>query len=133
MANDHSAGTSADNCFRVPQKAMLIYMGEAFSYERTVQLTQQRRILEALRRRAKVDEDYKQDITATKMSEEAKGDFGAYSHGQLIDATLYNIRRERRNELCAEALRWEDLKRWRASRPLISKPYPCEGMLLLGK
>lgn len=63
------------------------------------------------------------------MNEEAKGDFGAYSHGQLIDATLYNIRRERRNELCAEALRWEDLKRWRACDQLISKPYRVEGML----
>ena len=66
------------------------------------------------------------------MSEEAKGDFGAYSHGQLIDATLYNIRRERRNELCAEALRWEDLKRWRACDQLISKPYRVEGMLYWG-
>ena len=47
------------------------------------------------------------------MLEEAKGDFAAYSHGTMIDPTLYNIRRERRNELCAEAFRWDDLKRWR--------------------
>ena len=50
----------------------------------------------------------------------------------MIDATLYNIRRERRNELCAEALRWEDLKRWRACDQLISKPYRVEGMLYWG-
>ena len=79
-----------------------------------------------------MDEDYNKTIAATQMSEEAKGDFGAYSHGQLIDATLYNIRRERRNELCAEALRWEDLKRWRACDQLISKPYRVEGMLYWG-
>lgn len=53
----------------------------------------------AIRRRAKVDEDYNKTIAATDMAQEAKGDWGAYSHGQLIDATLYNIRRERRCDL----------------------------------
>ena len=41
-------------------------------------------------------------------------DWGAYTAGQLVDPTLYNIRRERRCELMAEGLRWMDLKRWRA-------------------
>ena len=46
---------------------------------------------------------------------EAKGDWGAYSHNQLLtDKTLYNIRRERRNELIGEGLRMDDLKRWRS-------------------
>ena len=66
------------------------------------------------------------------MMKEAEGDFGAYSHGQLIDATLYNIRRERRNELCAEALRWEDLKRWRALDQLKDTPFRPQGMLYWG-
>ena len=66
------------------------------------------------------------------MSEEAKGDWGAYSHGQLIDPTLYNIRRERRNELCAEAYRWTDLKRWRALDQMKTTPYRTEGMLYWG-
>ena len=87
----------------------------------------------ALRRRAKVDEDYNKTIAATQMSEEAKGDFGAYSHGQLIDATLYNIRRERRNELCAEALRWEDLKTLACMRPVDIQTLPCRRYAILGK
>ena len=28
----------------------------------------------------------------------------------MIDPTLYNIRRERRNELCAEAFRWDEFE-----------------------
>lgn len=130
MANDHSAGTSGGIVFRAAE-AMLIYMEASYEKNGTIDATADG-YWKALRRRAKVDEDYNKTITATKMSEEAKGDFGAYSHGQLIDATLYNIRRERRNELCAEALRWEDLKRWRACDQLISKPYRVEGMLYWG-
>lgn len=130
MANDHSAGTSGGIVFRAAE-AMLIYMEASYEKNGRIDATADG-YWKALRRRAKVDEDYNKTITATQMSEEAKGDFGAYSHGQLIDATLYNIRRERRNELCAEALRWEDLKRWRACDQLISKPYRVEGMLYWG-
>ena len=130
MANDHSAGTSGGIVFRAAE-AMLIYMEASYEKNGRIDATADG-YWKALRRRAKVDEDYNKTITATKMSEEAKGDFGAYSHGQLIDATLYNIRRERRNELCAEVLRWEDLKRWRACDQLISKPYRVEGMLYWG-
>ena len=46
------------------------------------------------------------------MSKE--NDWGAYSAGQLVDPTLFNIRRERRNEFIGEGMRWDDLKRWRA-------------------
>jgi hypothetical protein len=52
----------------------------------------------ALRERAGVDEDYTKTIAATDMSREAENDWGAYSAGELIDPTLYNIRRERRCE-----------------------------------
>ena len=130
MANDHSAGTSGGIVFRAAE-AMLIYMEASYEKNGRIDGTADG-YWKALRRRAKVDEDYNKTIAATQMNEEAKGDFGAYSHGQLIDATLYNIRRERRNELCAEALRWEDLKRWRACDQLISKPYRVEGMLYWG-
>ena len=47
----------------------------------------------ALRERAHVDTDYNKTIAATVMSEEAKNDWGAYSAGQLVDPTLYNIDR----------------------------------------
>ena len=47
------------------------------------------------------------------MSRE-KADWGSYSAGSQVDATLYNIRRERRVELAAEGFRFNDLKRWRS-------------------
>lgn len=85
-----------------------------------------------LRRRAKVDEDFNKTVQATDMTQEAKNDWGAYSAGQLIDPTLYNIRRERRSEFIAEGMRWMDLKRWRAFDQLIKKPYQIEGFKLWG-
>ncbi len=85
-----------------------------------------------VRQRAGVDEDYNKTITATVMSEEAKTDWGAYSGGQVIDATLYNIRRERRCELMAEGFREMDLRRWRAMDQMISTPYHIEGFKLWG-
>lgn len=64
------------------------------------------------------------------MTKEAENDWGAYSAGQLIDPTLYNIRRERRCELLSEGFRMDDLKRWRAFDQLITKPCHIEGMHL---
>ena len=56
----------------------------------------------ALRARAGVDTDYQKTINATDMSKEALNGWDAYSHGALVDATLYNIRRERRCEFIGE-------------------------------
>lgn len=81
-----------------------------------------------LRRRAGVDEDFTKTITATDMSKESLNDFGAYTAGQIIDATRYNIRRERRSEFLAEGMRWMDLIRWRALDQLIDHPYHPEGI-----
>lgn len=131
MASVESRSTSGTVVFRGAE-ALLAYMEASYEY---YSQTGSPRIDEtadkywrALRRRAGVEEDYNITIGATQMTKEAKGDFGAYSHGQLIDATLYNIRRERRNELCAENTRWEDLKRWRACDQLIGQPYRIQGM-----
>lgn len=67
-------------------------------------------------------------IAATDMSKETL-DWGAYSAGQLLDdAVLYNIRRERRSELMAEALRMDDLLRWRALDQLVGNYYHMEGI-----
>ena len=82
----------------------------------------------AIRTRAGVDTDYQKTINATNMSEEAKGDWGAYSQGSLIDATLYNIRRERRCEFIGEGMRWDDLVRWRSMDQLVNTPYIPEGV-----
>lgn len=130
MANDHSRGTSGGIVFRGAE-ALLIYMEASYEKNGNIDATADK-YWRALRSRAKVDPDYNKTIAATDMMKEAEGDFAAYSHGQLIDATLYNIRRERRNELCAEALRWEDLKRWRALDQMKDKPFRPQGMLYWG-
>lgn len=85
-----------------------------------------------IRERAKVSTDFAKTIAATNMAEEAKNDWGAYSAGSLIDPTLYNIRRERRSELMGEALRYMDLRRWRAMDQMITTPYHIEGFKLWG-
>lgn len=84
-----------------------------------------------LRTRAKVNTDFNQTIAATVMSRETQ-DWGAYSANVLVSPTLYNIRRERRNELMAEGLRFMDLKRWRAMDQMIATPYHFEGFKLWG-
>ena len=86
----------------------------------------------AIRNRAGVDPNYQKTIDATDMTQEAKGDWGAYSAGNLVDKTLYNIRRERRCELMAEGLRQMDLLRWRAMDQLFTTPYHIEGFKLWG-
>ncbi len=112
MQTLHERGTTGSITFRGTE-ALLNYM-EA-SYEKTGNIDNTAdSYWRALRRRAKVNEDYTVTIAATDMTKEAEGDFGAYSHGKLVDATLYNIRRERRNEFIGEGMRWDDLKRWRA-------------------
>lgn len=121
---------TASIIFRASE-ALLNYM-EA-SYEKTGKIDADAdKYWKALRRRAKVDEDYTKTIAATVMSEEAKGDWGAYSAGKLIDPTLYNIRRERRCELMAEGHRLNDLRRWAALDQLITTPYQIEGIKYWG-
>ena len=67
----------------------------------------------ALRVRAGMSDDYRQTIENTVMANES-GDWGSWSAGTQVDATLYSIRRERRIELAAEGHRMADLKRWRS-------------------
>ena len=83
-----------------------------------------------LRQRAGVDEDYNSTIAATDMAQEAENDWGAYSHGQIVDATLYNIRRERRCEFIGEGFRYMDLIRWRAMDQL--NGYQLKGAKIFG-
>ena len=78
----------------------------------------------ALRSRAGVDTDYKKTIAATDLTKEI--DLARYSGTQLVDATLYNIRRERRSELIAEGMRKDDLYRWRSLDMM--QNYWVEGM-----
>ena len=82
----------------------------------------------AIRARAGVDTDFNKTIAATDMTTEGKGDWAAYSGGKLVDATLYNIRRERRDEFISEGLRYDDLMRWRSMDQV--KNYVIEGFNL---
>ncbi|HJC96196.1 MAG TPA: RagB/SusD family nutrient uptake outer membrane protein, partial [Candidatus Phocaeicola gallinarum] len=77
-----------------------------------------------LRTRAGVDADYKKTIEATDLTKEI--DLARYSGTELVDKTLYNIRRERRSEFIAEGMRKDDLYRWRALDMM--QNYWMEGM-----
>lgn len=111
-------------------EALLNYM-EA-SYEKTGSLDgNAREYWQILRCRALVDDNIDKTISTTDMMKEAENDFGAYSAGKVLtDATLYNIRRERRSEFISEGLRYMDLCRWRAMDQLITKSYIPEGIHL---
>ncbi|MDO5075360.1 MAG: RagB/SusD family nutrient uptake outer membrane protein [Bacteroidales bacterium] len=124
MQGTHHWGTSGSLVMRAAE-ALLIYMEATYELNHSLDATAEN-YWRALRTRAGVSPDFAATIAATNMAEEAKGDFGAYSHKQLIDATLYNIRRERRCELIGEGLRWADLQRWRACDQV--KDYQVEGM-----
>ena len=121
-------GISASVVFRGAE-ALLNYMEASYEKNQTIDATAAK-YWKALRTRAKVDPDYTKTINATVMTEEAKNDFGAYSHGALVNTTLYNIRRERRNEFIAEGMRLNDLRRWRALDQV--NGYQIEGMRYWG-
>ncbi|NLO48899.1 MAG: RagB/SusD family nutrient uptake outer membrane protein [Clostridiales bacterium] len=92
-----------------------------------------RQYWQAIRERARVDTDIDKTIGATDLSKEAPNDWGAYSAGKMLtDPVLYNIRRERRCEMMAEALRWMDLQRWRSLDQMITTPYHIEGFKVWG-
>lgn len=74
--------------------------------------------------------DPERTIAATDMSQETE-DWGAWTAGKLLtDATLFNIRRERRSEFIGEGMRADDLARWRSYDQLISAPVHMEGIHL---
>lgn len=128
MQTLHHKGTTGSIIFRGTE-ALLNYIEACYEKNGNIDGTADN-YWRALRTRAKVDPDYNKTIAATDMAKEAEGDFGAYSHGQLVDATLYNIRRERRNEFIGEGMRWTDLKRWRACDQI--NGYQVEGMRYWG-
>lgn len=128
IADDHFKGTTGSIIFRGTE-ALLNYMEACVERTGNVDATATK-YWQALRKRAYVDPDFNKTVTATVMAEEAKGDWGAYSHGKLIDPLLYNVRRERRNEFIAEGMRWDDLKRWRSMDQI--NGYQIEGMRYWG-
>jgi hypothetical protein len=86
-----------------------------------------------LRTRAGVDPDFRKTIAATDMQKEAAtGNWAVWSGNQMVDATLFNIRRERNSEMWGEDLRKYDIRRWRSLDGLINTPYHVEGFKIWG-
>lgn len=81
----------------------------------------------AIRDRSKVG-NWQTTIDNTDMEKEKETDWGAYSAGKLVDATLFNIRRERRCELMVEGFRAADVRRWRSMDQMIDTPYHVLGV-----
>jgi hypothetical protein len=105
-----TAGTTETPIFRVAE-AYLNYI-EA-SYERGGALDGSALgYWKLLRDRAGVDNDIQKTISNTDLSKER--DLATYSAGAMVSPTLYNIRRERRNEFIAEGMRLADLYRWKS-------------------
>lgn len=129
--SEGSMGSSGSIVFRAVE-AYLNYIEASYLKEGSIN-GKAAQYWAAIRERAGVNPDFSITIAATDMQQEAENDLAAYSAGQLLtDATLYNIRRERRNELIAEGMRFADLKRWRALDQLKSDPYMVEGFKVWG-
>ncbi|MFI3322406.1 MAG: RagB/SusD family nutrient uptake outer membrane protein [Rikenellaceae bacterium] len=110
-------------------EAYLNYIEASYEKNGSIDATAEK-YWKALRQRANVDTDFNKTIAATNMSIEADGDWGAYTAGQLVDATRYNIRRERRNELMSEGFRMRDVRRWRSMDQMITTPFIIKGFKL---
>ncbi len=109
-------------------EALLNYMEACYELNGSLDQTASDYWVAIRARHEGMDTDFQKTINNTVVSKEALNDWGAYTAGHLVDATLYNIRRERRCELMAEGLRWMDLCRWRALDQMVTTPYHIEGI-----
>lgn len=122
--NDEVRGTNACPIFRTAE-ALLNYMEASYELNGSLDATA-RNYWTSLRSRADVSTDIDATIAATDLSRE--GDFGVYSGVVPVSATLYNIRRERMNELFSEGQRYTDLIRWRSFDRMITSKWIPEGV-----
>mgnify|MGYP001159054681 FL=1 len=129
LKSDELLGTNACPVFRAAE-AYLNYIEACYEKNRSLD-GDAIKYWKALRERAGVDTDLDKTIRNTNMAEEAKyDDLGVWSGDQMADATLYNIRRERRCEFMGEGMRWDDLIRWRSWDRLFTKKYIPQGINL---
>lgn len=122
--DDAIHGTNACPIFRTSE-ALLNYMEAEYELNGSLDGTA-RQYWQQLRARAGVSTDIDATIAATDLSQEL--DFGVYSGTAAVDKTLYNIRRERMNELFSEGLRFADLIRWRSFDRMITTKWVPEGV-----
>ena len=122
--NDEVRGTNACPIFRTAE-AMLNYIEASYELNGTIDATA-RSYWQTLRARAGVSTDIDATIAATDLSKES--DFGVYSGTAMVSKTLYNIRRERMNEMFSEGQRYTDLIRWRSFDRMLTTKWVPEGV-----
>ncbi len=122
--NDEIRGTNACPIFRTAE-ALLNYMEACYELNGSLDGTA-KNYWQDLRTRAGVSTDIDATIAATDLNKE--GDFGVYSGTAMVDRTLYNIRRERMNEMFSEGQRYMDLLRWRSLDRLMTMKWVPEGV-----
>lgn len=113
-------------------EALLNYIEACYELNGDLDATARKYWMAVRSRHAGMDTDFQKTIDHTDVAREARNDWGAYTAGKLVDATLYNIRRERRCEMMSEGLRWMDLCRWRALDQMVDTPYHIEGIHIWG-
>lgn len=118
QTSDDLLSTNASVIFRSAE-AYLNYMEACYELNGTLD-TKAMDYWKALRRRAGVSDDIQATIAATDLSKETE-DWGLYSGASTVDATLFNIRRERRNEFIGEDKRLADMLRWRSYDHLMTQ------------
>lgn len=126
---DELLGTNACPIFRVAE-AYLNYIEACYELNGTLD-SKADQYWRAIRTRAGVNPDYQLTIDNTDMAQEAAlQNLAVWSGDNMVNTTLFNIRRERSSELLGEGMRWDDLKRWRSWDRLFTQPYIPEGINL---
>jgi hypothetical protein len=120
---DNTLGTNACPIFRTAE-ARLNYIEACYERNHTIDATADQYWRE-IRERAGINPDYNVTIAATDLSQEEE--WSVYSGTSQVDATLFNIRRERMCETFNEGLRFADLIRWRSFDKLMSEKWVPEG------
>ena len=121
--SDELRGINACPIFRSAE-AMLNYIEACYEKNKSIDGTAAS-YWRNLRERAGVSTDFNATIAATDLSQEL--DLAVYSGTAQVDPTLYNIRRERVNELFSEGQRFADLIRWRSFDNMITTKWVPEG------
>jgi len=116
--SDDILSTNASVIFR-SSEAYLNYIEACYELNGSLDGTAQS-YWKALRKRAGVSEDFQKTIDATDLTKETE-DWGLYSGSGKVDETLFNIRRERRNEFMGEDKRFADMLRWRSFDHLMTQ------------
>ncbi len=128
--NDNKNGTNACPVFRATE-AMLNYMEASAELNNGQPDNTAFGYWQKLRERAGVNTDISATVSATDLAKEydnGNGDFGVYSGSQTVNAWVYNVRRERLNEMFSEGLRRLDLVRWRSYDNMINTKWIPEGV-----